>query len=83
MDHDSMSDEEADIYWLLNDGKDVWVKLDDGCAKALRKMWSSCSQWKVKRYRASSVSHRHHYGQEPGSPDPAREEKRFRYSILS
>ncbi|CAB9504266.1 expressed unknown protein [Seminavis robusta] len=71
MDPDAMSDEESDIYWLLNDGKDVWVKIDDGCAKALRKFWKSYAQWKLKRSTP----------QQPGSPD-AREEKRLRYSML-
>lgn len=73
MDTDSMSDEEADIYWLLHDGEDVWVKMDDGCSKAVRKMFSCCGQWKLKR--SSSPS------QPQGTPD-AREEKRFRYSTL-
>lgn len=81
MDHECMSDEEADIYWLLNDGKDVWVKLDDGCAKALRKMWTSCSQWKLKRYRYTAQRHHHQPQEQPESPD-ARDEKRFRYSML-
>ena len=70
MDADSMSDEEADIYWLLNDGKDVWVKIDDGCAKAMRKMFFGT--WKLKRSPSGRT----------GSPDRAREEKRLRYSML-
>lgn len=74
MDHDSMNDEEADIYWLLNDGKDVWVKLDDGCGKVIKKIWMSCSQWRLKRITPCSQ-------QQPESPN-ARDEKRLRYSTL-
>ena len=73
MDTDSMSDEEADIYWLLHEGEDVWVKIDDGCAKALRKMLSCCGHWKIKRSSTPP---------QPQDTQDAREEKRFRYSIL-
>lgn len=73
---EEMSEEEADIYWLLNDGNDVWLKVDDGCAKALKKMWTSCSRWKLKRstqFHTASLTN--------GDEDPQRE-KRFRYSML-
>jgi hypothetical protein len=73
IDHIAMTDQEADIYWLLNDGKDVWVEIDDGCAKALRKLWKkSYGQRKMNRNAF----------QRPGSTD-AQEEKRQRYSVLS
>ena len=73
---EEMSEEEADIYWLLNDGNDVWVKVDDGCAKALKKMWTSCSRWKLKR---STIFH-----QAPMTDDDVgpQGEKRFRYSMM-
>ena len=74
---EEMTDEEADIYWLLNDGNDVWVKVDDGCAKALKKMWTSCSRWKLKR--STLLPNQPHLEDE--TPD-ARDEKRFRYSML-
>lgn len=74
---DSMTDEEADIYWLLREGEDVWVNVDDGCGKVIKKVWTSCintGQWKLK----SETLH-----QSSGSSSEAREEKRFRYSILN
>jgi hypothetical protein len=72
IDQIAMTDEEADIYWLLNDGNDVWVKVDDGCAKALRKLWKK-SYGQPKPTRNTNPI--------PGSTD-AREEKRQRYSML-
>lgn len=74
MDADAMSDEEADIYWLLNDGKDVWVQIDKGCAKAFRKMFSCCGTWRLKRSAPSS-------SQQECAPD-ARGEAHLRYSVL-
>lgn len=73
---EEMSEEEADIYWLLNDGNDVWVKVDDGCAKALQKMWTSCSRWKIKR---SKLFH------QPSMNDDEEDrhnKKRLCYSVL-
>lgn len=72
----SMSDEEADVHWLLNDGKDVWVKIDDGCAKVLKTVWTSCSQWKLKRIKL--IPNR---SMNDETPD-ARDEKRFRFHAL-
>lgn len=76
---DSMTNDEADIYWLLRDTEDVWVTFDDGCGKVFKKVWTCCinGQWKLKRapFRNQTWS--------PDSRTDAREEKRFRYSVLS
>ena len=84
--HEEMSEEEADIYWLLNDGNDVWVKVDDGCGKALKKIWTSCSHWKPKRsilfHQPSNRSVLFHQPSRNEQAEDHHNKKRLCYSVL-
>lgn len=77
----SLSDEEADIYWLLHEGEDVWVNLDEGCIRALKKAFTSCGQWKLLKRGLWHYDHQQNSA--TCSDNQGREEQRCRYSVLN
>lgn len=83
MDEGLLNGSDTDVFWLLNDNSDVWVKADEaGCGRALKKMLTSCNQWTPPRLlqNQSSQAQYHH---QPSSSSVSRDEKTYRYSVLS